>query len=63
MAVTNKALVLESLQTLPEDASFEDIRERVEFLAALQRGLDSLDEGPPVPHEEVRQGLAKWLRE
>jgi predicted transcriptional regulator len=46
---------------LPEDASLDDIAERMEFLAALRKGLDQIERGETIPHEEVKRQLAAWL--
>ena len=59
--MNDKQLVLESIERLPDDASLEVIAERVEFLAALRKGLGQLERGETVPHEEVKRQLASWL--
>lgn len=59
--MTNKELVLEAISELPDEVSLEEIAERVEFLAAVQKGLDQLDRGEGIPHEEVKRQLAAWL--
>jgi len=59
--MSDKQLVLESIERLPADASLEDIAERVEFLAAIQKGLVQVERGQTVPHEEVKRQLASWL--
>ncbi len=59
--MTQKQLVLNAINDLPDDAPLSDIVERVEFLAAVQKGLDQLDQGPGIPHDEVKRQLASWL--
>jgi len=59
--MTQKQLVLEAIEELPDNAPLNEIVERVEFLAAVQKGLDQLDRGEGVPHEEVKRQLAAWL--
>jgi len=59
--MSDKQLVLDSIERLPEDASLEVIAERVEFLAALRKGLGQLERGETVPHNEVKRQLASWL--
>ena len=59
--MTQKKLVLDAISELPDEASLEEIAERVDFLAAIQRGLDQLDRGESIPHEEVKRRLAAWL--
>ena len=46
---------------LPDDCLLEKIAERIEFMAAVQKGLDQLDEGEGIPHDEVKKQLASWL--
>jgi predicted transcriptional regulator len=59
--MTEKEIVLETIRSLPDDCSLEEIAERVEFMAAVQRGLDQLDAGEGIPHEDVKRQLASWL--
>ena len=60
-SMTQKELVLDAISELPDEASLDDIAERVEFLAAIQKGLDQLDRGEGIPHEEIKRQLATWL--
>jgi len=59
--MTQKELVLDAINELPDEASMGEIAERIEFLAAIQRGIDQLDRGQGIPHEEVKRQLATWL--
>lgn len=54
-------MVLEVLRELPDDCSIDEIADRIEFLAATQKGLDQLDRGEGIPHEEIKKQLASWL--
>ena len=59
--MTQKQLVLQAINELPDDVPLSEIVERVEFLAAIQKGLDQLDQGKGIAHEEVKRQLASWL--
>ena len=59
--MTEKEIVLESIRALPDDCSLEEIAERIEFMAAVQKGLDQLDQGEGISHHEVKKQLASWL--
>jgi predicted transcriptional regulator len=61
--MSQKELVLEAIQGLPDDASIDQIADRVEFMAAIQKGVDDIDCGDTVPHQEIKKQLAKWLIE
>jgi len=59
--MTEKEIVLETIKSLPDNCSLEEIAERIEFMAAVQKGLDQLDRGEGIPHDEVKKQLASWL--
>ena len=59
--MSDKQLVLDSIERLPENASLDVIAERVEFLAAVRKGLDQIERGQTIPHDEVKRQLASWL--
>jgi hypothetical protein len=59
--MSDKQLALDSIERLPENASLEVIAERVEFLAAIRKGLDQIERDETIPHDEVKRQLATWL--
>ena len=59
--MSQKELVLEAIQELPDDASIDQIADRIEFIAAIQKGIDDIDRGDTIPHEEIKRQLAAWL--
>jgi predicted transcriptional regulator len=59
--MSDKQLALDSIQRLPDDASLDAITERLEFLAGIRKGLDQIERGETVSHEEVKRQLATWL--
>jgi predicted transcriptional regulator len=61
--MSHKELVLDAIQELPDDASIDQIADRVEFLEAIQKGINDIDRGDTVPHEEIKKQLAAWLTE
>jgi predicted transcriptional regulator len=62
--MSDKQLALESIQRLPDDVSLDAIADRLEFLAGIRKGLDQVERGETMSHEEVKKqfgnGLAKW---
>lgn len=58
--MSQKELVLEAIRELPDDASIDQIADRVEFMAAIQKGIADIDRGDTVPHEEIKKQLAAW---
>jgi predicted transcriptional regulator len=59
--MTSKSIAITTIQELPHSATWEDIEERVRFLAAIDKGLADLKVGRVVPHEEVKESLRQWL--
>jgi predicted transcriptional regulator len=59
--MTEKELVLDAISELPDEASLDEIAQRIEFMAAIQKGIDQLDRGEGIPHDEVKRQLATWL--
>ena len=49
--------ILEALQDLPAEATFDDAIERLVFLAKIDEGLGELDAGKGIPHDEVKRQL------
>ena len=59
--MTTKEIAVKSITQLPDSATWEDIEERVRFLAAIDKGLEDIREGRLIPHEEVKASLEEWL--
>ena len=59
--MTQKEMVLNAIRDLPDNASVREIADRLEFMAAIQSGLDQLDRGEGIPHAVVKKQLASWL--
>jgi hypothetical protein len=59
--MTAKKMVLEAVEQLPDDASFEEIAKRLEVVAAIQKGLDSLNCGAGKSIDEVEKLMASWI--
>jgi hypothetical protein len=55
-----KQIILQAVETLPEDADLDDALEHIVFVHTLQRRLENIDEGPTYTHEEVRRMMAEW---
>jgi len=54
---TTRDRIIEALQDLPHDATFDDAIERLIFLAKIEEGLAELDAGKGIPHDEVKRRL------
>ena len=59
--MTTKEKMLQAVQELPDDASVENAMERLLVQAKIERGIVQADRGETIPHEAVRDRMAKWL--
>ena len=60
-SMSDKEFALAAIQRLPADVGLDTIAERLEFLAAIRKGCEQIDQDEIVPHEEVKRQLATWL--
>lgn len=58
-----KEEVRKLLDTLPEEASFEDIHYHIYVQEAIRRGREAAERGELVDQEEIERRMAKWLGE
>jgi len=49
--------IIQALQDLPPDATFDDAIERLIFLAKIEAGLAELDAGEGILHDEAKRRL------
>jgi len=59
--MSNKEIVEDLLERIPEDASLQDIAREIEFIAGVRQGLDEIDHGKRIPIEEVERELPTWI--
>lgn len=56
-----KQAVIRMIQTLPEESSVEDIIAELYFRLQVDAGLNELDEGKGIRHDEVKKRIEQWL--
>jgi hypothetical protein len=59
--MTTKEIAIHTIEELPEDATWDDVQERINFVVGVRKGLRELDEGKGIPHGRVREEFAQWL--
>ncbi|MGA2557116.1 MAG: hypothetical protein ABSG04_12670 [Verrucomicrobiota bacterium] len=55
-----KELALDVIKQLPEQATMRDLTEEL-YAAAVREGLDEMDRGEGVSHEQVKQQFDSWF--
>jgi predicted transcriptional regulator len=58
--MTTKEIAIHTIEELPEDATWDDVQERINFVVGVRKGLRELDEGKGIPHDRVREEFAQW---
>ena len=61
--MSNKQIVEDLLQRIPESASLHDIAREIEFIAGVRQGLAELDRGEQIPIEDIERELPSWIIE
>lgn len=60
--MSKKQEIIEMIQTLPDDAGYDEIMARIYFKQSVERSLQQIDEGKTLTHEEVKERLSKWIQ-
>ena len=58
---TAKQEMLRMLDTLPDDASWEDLQESIYVRERIERALREVDEGKVIDQEEIEVRMRAWL--
>ena len=58
--MTIKHRVLKAIEELPQDATFEDVMERLYFLYKIDKGLKQVEAGETMSHEEAMERTKTW---
>jgi hypothetical protein len=59
--MTTKQIAIQTIQQLPDNATWDEIQERIRFVAGVRGALRELDEAKGIPHDQVREEFAEWL--
>jgi len=49
------------INSLPNDCTMEDIQYHLYVIEKIQNGMDDIDQGRTISHEEAKEKMAKWL--
>lgn len=60
--LNKKESVKKLIDSLPEDSNYEDIIAEIYFKQQVEEGIEQLNSGESITHEEVKLRLAKWLK-
>jgi len=59
--MSDKQTALDVIQKMSDEATFQDIRQEIDFLAAIRQGEESAAQGKVITLEQLEQNLRSWL--
>ena len=59
--MTAKEIIIQEVEALPANTTFEEAMERLLFLAKVERGIKQANAGETFSHPEVKERMSKWL--
>jgi predicted transcriptional regulator len=61
-SATAKEKMIEAIQELPDDSSYDEILRELAFARMVDRGLADSRAGHTIDHEEMGRRIASWAR-
>jgi predicted transcriptional regulator len=59
--MSTKEAVIEMIRRMPDDATVPDIMNELYVRQKVEAGIQQLDAGEGVEHEEAKKRLSRWL--
>ena len=53
---------IETVKEFPQEFELEDFIERLVFVEKVEKGLQQVQQGKTIPHEQVKEMTKKWWR-
>lgn len=54
-------MAIDTIKNMPDGATWEDVKERIEFVTGIRKALNELDEGKGIPHDQVEKESSSWI--
>lgn len=61
--MSNREIVLDLVNRLPEGTSLHEIAREIEFIAGVNEGFDEIQDGKGIPIDDLRNLLQTWIAE
>lgn len=59
---TVKKQVIKLIQTLPDEAGYDEIMGEIYFKQKVDKSLQQIDTGEVLSHGEVKEKMSKWIK-
>jgi predicted transcriptional regulator len=60
--MTAKQRMLQLVQDQPEDSSYDEILRELAFARMVDRGLEDVENGRTISHEEMKKRISSWAK-
>lgn len=54
--------IKQSINQMPQEASIDDVIERLIYLRQLDEAMDEVNKGNGIPNEDIKKTYAQWLK-
>jgi hypothetical protein len=58
----NKEKLIATINEMPQDFDMEVLMEKLIFIEKVEKGLEQLDAGNTITHEQVKQRVKEWSK-
>ena len=58
----NKEKLIATISDMPQDFELETLMEKLIFIEKVEKGLEQLNSGNTITHEQVRQKVKQWQK-
>jgi hypothetical protein len=58
----NKEKVIATINEMPQDFDLEILMEKLIFIEKVEKGLEQLESGNTITHEQVKQRVKEWSK-
>lgn len=58
----NKDKLIATISDMPQDFELETLMEKLTFIEKVEKGLEQLNSGNTISHEEVRKRIKQWQK-
>lgn len=59
--MTLRERAIRAIEAMPDEATIDDVIERLYFISKVEQGITEADQGRVVSNQDARQRLARWL--
>jgi predicted transcriptional regulator len=59
--MSTKEKVIEWIRALPDDCTLEDVQYHLHVREKVEQGMEALNQGQVVSHEDVKRRMTEWL--